>query len=223
MTDHQDSFEAIFGKPRSTDEAEDERNWNEKRNERSRLSFEAERDRRQAYVDMDHRIRSIAQQEGNKSFYILLIGGVTYGIHAQYGWIVAGLFLAFCVAYYLNEARKADNLPRKDIEECDNLAEDTVNHQRIVAFEKAGKPWFTLEGGEYDFDEIHAYPFWDDVNKQVREYVRMPPKDRRAHNRAAREASLPFRLAKQREIKEQNEEWDLPYFAYIDLVERLEK
>ncbi len=97
---------------------------------------------------------------------------------------------------------------------------NSVNHQRIVAFEEARKPGLILKGPDFQYDEIHAYPFWDEVNKQVRDCIRMSPKARKAHNRAAREASLPYRLAKRREIKERKQDWDLPYFAFLDPTER---
>ncbi|WIA56006.1 hypothetical protein N6H05_23810 [Sphingobium sp. WTD-1] len=227
MADDRDegTLEGLFGGPRSDEErANDERKWDRESNERARIAFEKEKERRADYVAMDQRIRNIVSQEINKVFWVAAFLGAIWWTNDRYGSAPAVGVFVIGMAIWLWEGRKADQLPRKGIEEVDDLAEDTVSHRRIVAFEEAGRPWVTVKGKYLHYEEFNDHPFWDEVNKQVREYVRMSPKSRKSHNRAARDASLPYRLAMQSKLDtaggEHGEEWSLPYFARFDARER---
>ncbi|MES2496387.1 MAG: hypothetical protein V4618_09745 [Pseudomonadota bacterium] len=226
MADERDeiskSFAAMFGKDERTDNerAEDWRKRDERLNEQSREAFERERDRRADYFHMDQRIRNIVTGEVNKVVMIGLAFVGTYAFGRDYGWPAGAAFLIGAGALYWWERRKAEKLPRFKIDEVDELAEDTVTHERIVAYERDGKPWLWVKGEYLHWEDFFDHPFWDDVNSRVRTYAGMSHQKRVADNKAARAASLPFRKAMIARLREQDAEWELPGWARLDFDER---
>ncbi|MBP8231000.1 MAG: hypothetical protein KAY22_01730 [Rhizorhabdus sp.] len=226
MTDEHDdigkSFRQILGNDERTDDerAEDQRKLDVRRNERAREAFERERDRRIDYLQMDQRIRNIASREVNKVVMVGVVFVGTYAFGRDYGWPAGAAFLIAIAALHWWDGRKAEKLPRFKIDEVDQLAEDTVTHERIVAYERDGKPWLWVKGQYLHWEGLFDHPFWDDVNRRVRTYAGMSHQKRVADNRAARAASLPFRKAVIARLREQDAEWELPSWARLDSDER---
>ncbi|WP_313808823.1 hypothetical protein [Sphingobium sp.] len=219
--DSTDVFDGLFGKARSAEEQEAaDREWERESNENARKYFQRERDHRAEYVAMDLRIRNIVNEEIMKCVWMgILLAGV-YSANRDYGTVGGIAVFVAGIAIWIWHDRKSKKRPRYNIEESDELAEDTIGHRRIVEFEEAGKPWVTVKGDHMYFEEFFQHPFWKQVNEQVHEYVRMSPAERKAHNRAARNASLPYRIAMLTKLRTHDKEWELPHFAWIDHEER---
>jgi hypothetical protein len=215
-------FDNLFGKDERTDEERkrDKRKWNEESNERSRIAFEKERDRRAEYFAMDQRVRNIVSGEINKLILMGLVVAGVYGLGKEYGWPAGVAVVIVAGAIWWWEDRKAQKLPKYKIEEIDELAEDTVTQERIVACERDGKPWLWAEGEYLHWEGVFDHPYWEDMNKRVRSYTGKPHKDRKADNEAARDASLPYRKAMLARLREQGKDWELPYWARLNSEER---
>jgi len=215
-------FGALFGVDDSTeDEGEKERRERDRRrNDAAERAFDEERDRRTDYLHMDQRIRNIVSVEINK---LLLKGMVIVGAYSlgrEYGWPAGLALLIAAGALYWSDNRKAQKLPRFKIEEVDQLAEDSVTHELIVAYEGDGKPWLWTKGQYLHWEGLFDHPYWETVNLRVRSYVRMSHQQRIADNKAARVASLPFRKAMIARLREQDAEWELPGWARLNSEER---
>lgn len=226
MADERDDtggpFGALFGKSeRTAEEREnDRREWDRRRNEDAEKAFEKERDRRADCLHMDQRIRNIVSAEINKLIMVGFVIAMVYGLGGQYGWPAGVAVLMVAFALYWWEDRKAQKLPRYKIDEVDRLAEDTVTHERIVAYEREGKAWLWAKGEYLHWEGFFNHPYWEDVNKRVRAYVGMSHQKRAADNKAARAASLSFRKAMIVRLREQDAEWELPAWAWLDFEER---
>jgi hypothetical protein len=184
-------------------------------NERQREAFERGKGRRQDYLDMDARIQRIANKQSEKMFYNIL-GFTAIGAgYYQYGWVggVAASILFFAFAWRIERSER-DN-PSFGLGEIDDLAEDTVTHERIVELAGQGVEWLKLRGQWVEADVIFDAPFWELVNKRVRTYRWMTYKARHAENQQARIKSLPVRHAMLISLKRTRLGVDLPAWAEI--------
>lgn len=203
----------------------DERQLIESQNDRAGEAFERERDRRADYLGMEQRIRRIAVEEVNRLTRVIVTLIIAYAANAEYGWpaLVVVLLGAFFLAWRAD--RKEQKLPKHKIEEVDDLASDSVTHERIADLEEAGKVWLVVKGKYPEERYVFDHPYWETVNKRVRRYVSMCHSDRIADNRAARDRSLPYRKAMIAKLKGNDKFWkldkdlDLPNWARIDFGE----
>lgn len=215
------AFETLFGKDeRTTEEREADRlRGIKERHEREQQAFERERDRRADYIAMDNRIRRIIGEEIGKLYILGLAFAAMYGLGNKYGWWAGAAVVVAYVAWHWWEERKLKDTSKYKIEEVDELAEDTVQHERLVELEEAGKPWLHVGNVYVEWTNVFDAPYWEQVNKRVRTYAVTPYQKRIADNAAARSRSLPFREAMNAKLqanpKFKEGDFDLPYWARI--------
>ena len=210
-------FDDLFGKDDRTDEqrAADSLIQDRKRNARSYDEFYEERKRRIDYMAMDDRVQGIAVNVIWRFLCVLTVIIAFYFAGYKYGWlgvIGVGLLLVPVVWFYDRENQKQTSFK---IDEIDQLAEDTIAHERIVSFASSNKPWLP-SGNE---SPLFENPYWYDVNQRVTQYSRQKHKLRLADNAAARAASLPYRKKALSALRENDGEAELPYWARIDSKE----
>ena len=220
------AFETLFGTSERTPEAQeaDRLRGIRERHEREQLAFERERDRRADHIAMDNRIRRIISEEIGKLYILGLTLAAMYGLGKEYGWWAGVAVIVAYVAWHWWEKRKLMDTSKYKIEEVDELAEDTVQHERLAELEEAGKPWLHVGNVYVEWTNVFDAPYWEQVNKRVRTYAMMPYKQRVADNAAARSRSLPFRVAMNAKLRAnprfKEGEFDLPYWAKIRADEK---
>lgn len=210
-------FESIFGKDERSDDQKKHDNVERLRNknESDERLFERERDRRLENVQMDQRIRRIAQENTNNLVVTLLfVAGIFWSV-SEFGWM--GGIAAFCafMAYSWWDEKHQKKSPRFQLEDVDDLAEDTVTHERISEMAEVDGNWIEVKGGYVEWGDVFEYPYWERVNKKVRNYVSMSHKDRQKDNAVARAASLSYRVSKTDELRALDKGYDLPYRAKV--------
>lgn len=189
---------------------------NEQRNEDAKGQFERTKAQRDKRLGEEFRIRKIVAEEQNKLVGVLGAFGFAAAMGYQYGgWVTSVIGIAIW-AWHWNTERKAKLKPDYMLGEIDELAEDTVTHERIVALENSGKRWIIIDEKSWpEAGEVFDYPYWKEVNARVRDYQGKNHKERLANNQAARAASLPFRQAKDAQIRSLNSLRELPYWCEI--------
>lgn len=223
--DINDIFNGLFGpdtrtpEERERDDADvskDAAKYDERRNEGFKEQFERAKEQRERSLAEEARIRKIVTEEQNK-FFLMLCTWVAAGyLGYQYGtwaFFTTGLVVW---AWQWNSDRKANLKPEYKLDQIDDLAENTVTHERIVEMESSNRSWITLDD-EYgpECENVFDHPYWSRVNAKVREYRWKSHKERLADNAAARAASLPFRKAKLTHIQSINAKWELPCWCNI--------
>lgn len=207
------TFDELFGKDERTDEqrAADGLIQDRKRNARSYDEFYEERDRRIDHMAMDDRIRSIAVNEIWRFLAVISgIIGVSYAGY-RFGWLGSiGVIMAIIALVWVDDRGKQKQTSFK-IDEIDELARDTIAHERIVNFASNNQPW--LPSG--DESPLFEHPYWYDANHRMTKYSRQAHKLRLADNAAARAASLPYRKEALRVLQEKDGDSELPYWARI--------
>jgi hypothetical protein len=204
----------------SYDREKAERGRAEQRNEWARESFEAERDRRQAYIDMDRRIRSIASQESQKLLAMLAAGALIFGTFYKQGFLPGAAMAGVLFLWWRYLERQERRLPKHKIEEVDDLAEQAATHHRIANMAEAGEEWLAISGEYLEWSSTFGHPFWDDVNATVRKYARLSHDERLVDLETARARSLPYRRAMEARLKAIDADWHLPGWADIEPGER---
>lgn len=185
-----------------------------RREEAHRDRFERNRDARNQRLARDAKIRRIAREESQFSFYLLIGLGCTYLTFERYGaffgWLAsAGIVLAIWL--YNRGIRKRPEYASEEIEE---LAEDAVTHERVIAFEALGTDWMQLKGGYAESKLLFDAPYWEMVNKRVREFERKTHKERQREVTALKAQSLPIRKAILAKLRSKREDIEFPnWFA----------
>lgn len=217
-TDIKDIFKGLFSSDEySNDEAEAKpTTLNERRNEDAKGQFERTKAQRDKSLDEEFKIRKIVTEEQNKLVGVLGAFGFAAAMGYQYGgWAMSATLIATW-AWQWNTERKAKLKPDYMLGEIDELAEDTVTHERIVALENSNKPWIIIDEESWpEAGEVFDYPYWSEVNARVRLYREKSHKERLVDNQAARAASLPFRQAKDAQIRSLDSLRELPYWCEI--------
>jgi hypothetical protein len=206
-----DNEQFLEEEPQLTDE---EREAGES-NERSRIAFERDAKLRADRFARDQHVRSIVAGEVNKLVIAGVVIAAAYSAKNEYGWAAGAVVISLAGAVWWWENRKLQGLPKYKAEEVDELAEDTVTHERISAYERNAKPWIWVKEEDVHWDDFFDYPYWKDVNDRVRTYVTKSHKDRLADNAKARLESLPYRKAMQAKLREQGGDFELPYWAEL--------
>lgn len=215
------AFDELFNVDERTDEEREQEKleYDRERNESAQASFERTRDRRSDKLNMDSRIRQIAQEQ---SYYTLKAVGfcaAVYFVGQNYGAVACIALIVAGYIYVWNDERKQKKNPQYMLGQIDELAEDTVVHERIAALASEGKPWLTDYDNGPDNEGAFGYPYWKEVNKKVSLYSSQNQKLRLADNAAARAASLPYRRKALSDIRAQESDADLPYWAQLNMTE----
>lgn len=200
-------LEDIFpGLPKYTEEerAQQERERIERRNEGFRESYEREKERREKRIWEDDQIRRIAGEEISKTVYVFVAIGFAYGVNKDYGTLGSVGVMAVYFFWLWWSERSKKHKPFQMLDGVDELAEKAVTHQRIVELEHAGKPWIVIEDGYAEYHNLFDHPYWEQVNTRVREYRALSFVNRNEASKAARKASLPFRIAMEQRLKAEN-------------------
>jgi len=213
-----DSLSKILGRPdeRTPEQraADDEARETRRDNEEQRELFEKDQERRADYLAMDHRIRSIANEEAAKAIYMLGALGLLYGLDKTYGWLgVVGGIIFIGVALWYSQ-REQEKTPSYRGEEAFQLGEEAELHARMVAL---GDDWIRIKNnGDWECSHLWDAPFWLNARSRAQRYTRMTHKQRRADCLAARRASLPLRVAALAKLRAISLDAELPYVARIN-------
>ncbi len=187
----------------------------EEQNDRARVAFEKERDRRATYLAMDERINRLAGRQIQATFLACVAVGFIIAVDHEYGKpssLIAIVAIATICWWQVRNTRKQ---PSYKIGEVDELAEDTIIHERIVTLERDGKPWAWVKSGYVESDGFFDYPYWEDVKRRVSQYSRMSHRERLDDNKTARRASIAYRKAMLARLTAQESQLELPYWARL--------
>lgn len=184
-------------------------------NDTARDNFERARDRRSDYIEMDNRIRRIAGREVRESINMTVFGGLFILAVERGSWLSAAAVAAVGGFLFWENARNKRKDPKYLIGEIDELAENTIAHERIVEFEALGQIWVRAKPGDVVTGKIFEDPYWRTVNERVRHYASISHSERIVDNARARAQSLPHRQFRLAELKFKNLDCELPYWAEI--------
>lgn len=198
----------------------EEQSEESRRNDRSRNSFERRRDGRLERIGRDENIRRIARSEAQQVFHLMLVIALAYIVKEEYGAVWGGLILVGgWVLLWLKE-RKTKKLPDYAAEEIDQLAEDAVTHERIIAFDALGKNWLHLEGKYAESDVLFEHPFWETVNKRVTDFERKSHKERQREVSAIKAQTLPIRQAIVAKLRGERDDAEFPMWLFEGIEDR---
>lgn len=181
------------------------------RNQRYREIFERDQGLRQERSDINDRIKAIASFEATKAVY--LMGGIGFGVYLmQESFIRGATLIAIALGWIYWQERNQKKKFDFKLSVLGDLAEATVQHERIVELESSGLPWLKFDK-HVEVVNVFDDPYWREVTEKAKKYQLLCHADRLKALEIATTASLPFRRAMHQQIREKDPAAELPNWA----------